>query len=122
MPLIRLIILLSALLVMSPMMSQLAMASASHSTGHHTMADGPTMEEVGIKAVEAENECMCCDISTAQTCPDSGCDCDSCVSVLIYSFSYSQPSAPQGTGISLNISTPQDTVVAIVVPPPIFIL
>ena len=122
MPVIRLIILLSTLLVISPMMSQLAMASASHSTGHHTMADGSSMDEDVVKSVKAANVCVCCDISTAQTCPDSGCECDACVSVLIHSLSYSQPPAPQATGISFSIPTPLDTVFAIVVPPPIFIL
>ena len=122
MTLARLIFLLSVLLVISPMMSQLAMASASHSSGHHTMTDDLSMGEGSVKAVVAESECACCDNSTAQTCPESGCKCDACVSVMIQSISPSQNPAPPVTNFGMKSQAPLDAILAIVVPPPISIL
>ena len=122
MPLTRLIVLLSALLVISPLMSQLAMASFSHSSSHHPMAENSTMESDSVNAVEAVNECACCDKSTGQSCPESGCQCDACVTVMIHSVPPSQNSSPQATNNRLHTQFPLETVLAIVTPPPIFIL
>lgn len=122
MPLTRLIILLSALLVVSPIMSQLAMASASHSSSHQAQSDDLSMGVGIVKTVDAVNECVCCDNSTAQSCPESGCECDACVTVLIHSLSPSQNPAPLVTNIGLKSQAPLDTILTIVVPPPISIL
>ncbi|GMR06649.1 MAG: hypothetical protein BMS9Abin25_1264 [Gammaproteobacteria bacterium] len=109
MPLTRLIILLSALLVISPLMSPLAMASASHSMEH---------SEVSAKVV-VTGECSCRDQITGQTCSDLVCQCDASVLALIFPIAVSRAHPPQITNTSSRLQNPLDRVQAVIIPPPI---
>lgn len=86
------------------------------------MSDDMPMDEGNVEIVNAVNECACCDKSTAKICSDSGCKCYACVSVLIQSFSPSHHPAPLSTNTGLINQAPLDTILAIIVPPPISIL
>jgi len=109
----KFIIVLSALIAMSPLMSQLAMAGASHDHHH---------DNVRTEVMVVSNDCNCCGQDSGQNCPDSGCECDACVSTVLHSFSLSQTATPHLTIPTLLDESAFDKVLAVVVPPPIVIL
>lgn len=110
MPSTRLIILLSALLVISPLMSNLAMASASHSMQYSVVKEN---------VVAITNECSCSDQITGQTCPDEACQCDTSVTALVFPIDVSPAPAPPISNTSSSLQDPLDRVPAVIVPPPI---
>ncbi len=110
MPLKRFIILLSALLALSPLMSQLAMASASHS-----MQRADVMAKVAVVV----NECSCSDQISDQTCPDAVCQCDTSLLALVFPVALSQVHAPQGSNNCSSLQNHLDRAQAVIVPPPI---
>ena len=122
MPIARLVIILSALLVISPMMSQLAMASASHSSPHNSMTEDKTMNEHGHDAVDEVAECTCCEDTSSQYCSGSMCVCDACVSVYMTTYSQSHNTASLQSNIARLSRTLIDITFSVTVPPPIEIL
>jgi len=110
MPFTRLIILLSALLVISPLMSQLSMASPSHSM---------QSAQLSTKVVAATHKYSCSDQITDQACPDVVCQCDTSVTALVFPIAVSQVPAPPISNASSSLQNPLDRVPAVIVPPPI---
>ncbi len=91
-------------------MSQLAMASASHSMQN---------AQLSTKVVAVTHKYSCSDLITGQTCPDTVCQCDASVSAMVFPVAVSQSSAPQISNISSSLQNSLNRVPAVIVPPPI---
>ena len=115
----RLILLLSALLVFSPVMSSFAMPSQMNSVYHDAI-----QQEAGITQQHSVlgNNCMCHNPGEPVTCQDSGCQCDACASIM-YILGYALTSPDLYSTDNDTVSQDAtDTTISILVPPPITLL
>ncbi len=110
MPLTRLIILLSALLVISPLMLQLSMASDTHAMQG---------SELSTKVVAVSSKISCSDQVTGQSCSDTVCQCDISISALVFPLGVSHSTSPRVSKLSSILQNALNRVPAVIVPPPI---